>query len=90
MDYYVQRWFANGESYIYRTMKAYFYELKEVRGIDEIVVLTLEILLRSVACNELFRAIEWSLGDGRSIFLRRVSKDGKYFLIIRGKKYGCA
>lgn len=69
-------------------MKTYFYELKEVRGIDEIVVLTLEILLRSIACNKLFRAIEWSLGDGRSIFLRRVSENGKYLLMIRGKKHG--
>lgn len=68
-------------------MKTYFYELKEVRGIDEIVVLTLEILLHSIACNKLFRAIEWSLGDGRSIFLRRVSENGKYLLMIRGKKH---
>lgn len=67
-------------------MKCYFFELKEVRGIDQIAVLTLEILLRSIACNQLFRAVEWSLGDGRTIFLRRVSNDGKYLLIIRGKK----
>ena len=67
-------------------MKAYFYELKEVRGIDEIAALTLEILLRSIACNQLFRSVEWSLGDGRSIFLRRVSNDAKYLLIIRGRK----
>ena len=67
-------------------MKTYFFELKEVRGVDEIVTLTLDILLRCFACNKLFRAIEWSLGDGRSIFLRRVSENGKYLLIIRGKK----
>lgn len=67
-------------------MKTYFFELNEVRGVDEIVALTLEILIRSIASNKLFRCVEWSLGDGRSIFLRRVSEEGKFLLIIRGKK----
>lgn len=67
-------------------MRPTFFDPDEVTGLDELANLTLHTLFHAFAQNALFSAVEWSLGDGRFLLLRRLTAEGMFYFKVKWRK----